>query len=51
MSELAARLQAALAAEGPPSSDYDLNPSVILPEGRKLREAAVLRADVQRFRI
>ncbi|MFU8777270.1 MAG: CoA pyrophosphatase [Roseovarius sp.] len=25
-----------------PSSDYDLNPGVILPEGRKLRAAAVL---------
>ncbi|WP_224816555.1 CoA pyrophosphatase [Hasllibacter sp. MH4015] len=25
-----------------PSSDYDLNPGVVLPEGRKLRPAAVL---------
>ena len=25
-----------------PSSDYDLNPDVVLPEGRKLRPAAVL---------
>lgn len=25
-----------------PSSDYDLNPGVVLPEGRKLRSAAVL---------
>jgi len=27
---------------GPPSSDFDLNPGVVLPEGRKLRPAAVL---------
>ena len=42
MSDLARRLTAALAAEGRPSSDYDLNPGVELPEGRKLRDAAVL---------
>lgn len=28
----------------PPSSDYDLNPGVVLPEGRRLRPAAVLIA-------
>ena len=27
---------------GRPSSDFDLNPDVVLPEGRKLREAGVL---------
>lgn len=35
-------LKAALATPGRPSSDYDLNPSIVLPEGRKLRGAAVL---------
>ncbi|MCV6594414.1 MAG: CoA pyrophosphatase [Silicimonas sp.] len=42
MRDLRARLTAALAADGPPSSDYDLNPNVILPETRKLRAASVL---------
>jgi 8-oxo-dGTP pyrophosphatase MutT (NUDIX family) len=37
------RLTEALAAVPPrPSSDYDLNPDVVLPEGRRLRPAAVL---------
>ncbi len=40
--DLAATLRAALAASGPVSSDFDLNPDVVLPEGRKLRPAAVL---------
>ena len=35
-------LKAALKETGRPSSDFDLNPSVALPEGRKLRNAAVL---------
>ena len=48
MSELADRLRAALAAEGRPSSDFDLNPAVSLPEGRSLREAAVLIPVVER---
>ncbi len=48
MSELQARLCAALVAEGRPSSDYDLNPQVNLPEGRALREAAVLIPVVER---
>ena len=40
-----AALQAALALNpARPSSDYDLNPSVVLPEGRRLRPAAVLVA-------
>ncbi len=33
---------AALDIPARPSSDYDLNPGVVLPEGRKLRPAAVL---------
>lgn len=38
-----ARLVAALAAAPPaPSSDYDLNPGIVLPEARRLRPAAVL---------
>lgn len=35
-------LQAALARQRPPSSDYDLNPEIKLAAGRKLRPAAVL---------
>lgn len=31
-----------LAAPGQPSSDFDLNPDVVLPKGRTLRPAAVL---------
>ncbi len=38
-----ARLRDALSRPGgAPSSDFDLNPGVVLPEGRKLRPAAVL---------
>ncbi len=42
--DLRGRLLTALAAPGRPSSDYDLNPGVSLPPGRKLRPAAVLIA-------
>lgn len=36
-------IRAALGAtHGAPSSDYDLNPDTVLPEGRKLRAAGVL---------
>jgi 8-oxo-dGTP pyrophosphatase MutT (NUDIX family) len=35
-------LRAALERPGPPSSDFDLNPDVILPGRRVLRDAAVL---------
>lgn len=38
------RVRAALAADGPGSSDFDLNPAVELPPGRRLRPAAVLVA-------
>ena len=44
MDDVGARLLAALAAGGRPSSDFDLNPGTILPEGRRLRGAAVLVA-------
>ncbi len=40
--DLRDRLLAALESEGRPSSDYDLNTAVILPENRRLRPAAVL---------
>lgn len=40
--DLRGRLAAAVAATGRASSDFDLNPDVVLPEGRKLRAAAVL---------
>jgi 8-oxo-dGTP pyrophosphatase MutT (NUDIX family) len=38
------RLRAATAGDGAGSSDFDLNPGTVLPEGRKLRPAAVLIA-------
>ncbi len=37
-----ASLRAALNRAARPSSDYDLNPGIVLPEGRVLRPAAVL---------
>lgn len=40
--DIAARLRAALGLDGPVSSDFDLNPGVVLPAGRVLRPAAVL---------
>lgn len=42
MSDPLAPLLAALARESASSSDFDLNPGVVLPEGRKLRLAGVL---------
>ncbi len=42
VSPLEARLAQALAAPGRATSDFDLNPGTVLPEGRRLREAAVL---------
>ncbi len=42
--ETLATLRRALDRPVPASSDFDLNPDVILPEGRKLRPAAVLVA-------
>ncbi len=41
-SDLRDRLVRALARDGRPSSDYDLNPDFSLPKGRKLRQASVL---------
>ena len=35
-------LRAALGRAHAPSSDYDLNPDTVLPEGRRLRPAGVL---------
>lgn len=46
--DLTTSLAVALAAKGRPSSDYDLNPEIILPEGRRLRDAAVLIPVVDR---
>ena len=42
------RIEAALSKVGQSSSDFDLNPDVVLPEGRILKPAAVLVA-FQRF--
>ncbi|MEM1351844.1 MAG: CoA pyrophosphatase [Pseudomonadota bacterium] len=39
-----AHIRARLALQGRPSSDFDLNPETVLPEGRKLRPAGVLAA-------
>lgn len=44
MADPLAPVLAALAKPGRPSSDYDLNPDLRLPEGRKLRPAGVLVA-------
>ncbi len=41
-SDLIKRIGAALEHPGAASSDFDLNPGVVLPEGRVLRDAAVL---------
>lgn len=41
-------IRRALAKPGRPSSDFDLNPDTILPEGRKLRPAGVLAPIVMR---
>ncbi len=37
-----AQIETALAGSSPASSDYDLNPGIVLPEGRVLKPAAVL---------
>ncbi|MDP2063470.1 MAG: CoA pyrophosphatase [Phaeovulum sp.] len=42
MADAFAPLRAALARPGRPSSDFDLNPGTVLPEGRLLRPAGVL---------
>lgn len=44
MSDAGALLRRALARPAGQSSDYDLNPGLVLPEGRVLRPAAVLVA-------
>jgi len=48
MTALRERLERALSRSTPPSSDYDLNPDVNLPQGRKLRSAAVMVPVVDR---
>lgn len=48
MSDPLAKVIAALDATGRGSSDFDLNPDVRLPEGRKLRPAGVLVAFIMR---
>ncbi|WP_027235948.1 CoA pyrophosphatase [Leisingera caerulea] len=40
--DLTDKIAAALKLEGGGSSDFDLNPGTVLPEGRKLRDAGVL---------
>jgi len=42
--DLRARLIAALVHPGAASSDFDLNPDTVLPDGRRLRDAGVLVA-------
>ncbi|EPX77470.1 CoA pyrophosphatase [Litoreibacter arenae] len=42
--DLIETVEAALGRPGAATSDYDLNPDVVLPEGRVLRDAAVLVA-------
>lgn len=42
VTDLRDRLVAAVNSDGPPSSDYDLNTGIELPENRKLRPAGVL---------
>ena len=42
MTDAAEKLRRALAKTGEESSDFDLNPETVLPEGRKLRPAGVL---------
>ncbi|MFT3690038.1 CoA pyrophosphatase [Paenirhodobacter sp.] len=44
MTDPLAPVLAALTRPGRPSSDYDLNPGTVLPEGRRLRAAGVLVA-------
>lgn len=44
MSDLRQKLQVALADRGAGSSDFDLNPDLAVPSGRKLRSAGVLVA-------
>lgn len=50
--DLRQRLEFALTVTGRPSSDYDLNPDIRLPDDRKLRSASVLipiRAETQQL--
>ncbi|MBK0326055.1 CoA pyrophosphatase [Rhodobacteraceae bacterium F11138] len=44
MTDIVARLQAALTRSGQGSSDFDLNPETVVPQDRRLRPAGVLIA-------
>ena len=44
MADIVGALTAAMSRPGDPSSDFDLNPDMVLPEGRRLRPAGVLMA-------
>ena len=46
--DLRAQLLGALSREGRPSSDFDLNKGIVLPAGRRLRDAGVLVPIVER---
>ena len=48
MTDTLDHIRAALARTGAASSDFDLNPGVVLPEGRKLRPAGVLAPILER---
>ena len=48
MSDAFTHIRTALAQKGGTSSDFDLNPDAVLPEGRKLRPAGVLAPITQR---
>lgn len=48
MTEPFERIRAALGREGAETSDFDLNPDVTLPEGRRLRPAGVLAPLIER---
>ena len=45
MSDTIANIRKALSGDGDSSSDFDLNPDVVLPKDRRLRDAAVLVAE------
>lgn len=48
MSDMIERMRAELSDTGAETSDFDLNPDVVLPENRKLRPAGVLAPIIER---
>ena len=50
MTDQLVQIENALARDGAESSDFDLNPDLILPEGRKLRAASVMVPLIKRER-